>query len=309
VPAIRTVYALYGAADRLTDQQFDAPHNYHQGSREAVYQFLNAQAFGRADAVKESGVRIETLADMMAWHAEARPRGALDLAELFASWRDAARAQAEATSDVAVLRERIAAATAAEWPAAVDRDAGGVLSRRGVGDRVATWSRAGKGVPLVVVHPEGLEAGRALPEVQAAVKLGRPVVVLEAFQTGGSVAPRSRGHNHFLTFNVSDDQARIQDVVTTVRWMQGASSSTRVDVLGAGHARYWAALAAVVAPAGQVRVVGGAGDLAGDDDSLAQWAFVPGLQRVGGMAAVARVVGGGGARVGVTSLVRGFSSI
>jgi hypothetical protein len=256
-----------------------------------VYQFLNAQAFGRADAVKESGVRIETLADMMAWHAEARPRGALDLAELFASWRDAARAQAEATSDVAVLRERIAAATAAEWPAAVDRDAGGVLSRRGVGDRVATWSRAGKGVPLVVVHPEGLEAGRALPEVQAAVKAGRPVVVLEAFQTGGSVAPRSRGHNHFLTFNVSDDQARIQDVVTTVRWMQGASKSSRVDVLGAGHARYWAALAAVVAPAGEVRVVGGVGDLAGDDDSLAQWAFVPGLQRVGGMAAVARVVG------------------
>lgn len=292
VPAIRTVYALYGAADRLTDQQFDAPHNYHQGSREAVYQFLNTHAFGRTEAVKESGVRIESLGDMLAWHGHARPAGALDLSGLFASWRDAARAQAEATTDVAVLRERLAAVTAAEWPAAVERDAAGVVSRRGVGDRVATWSRAGKGVPLVVVHPDGLEAGRALPEVQAAVSQGRPVTVLEAFQTGGSVAPRARGHNHFLTFNVSDDQARIQDVVTTVRWVQETSRAARVDVLGAGHARYWAALASVVAPAGVVRVVGGVGDLAGDDESLAKWSYVPGLQRVGGMAAVARVVVG-----------------
>lgn len=293
VPAIRTIYELYGASDRLTDQQFDAPHNYHQQSREAVYQFLNTQAFGRREAVKEGGVRIETLADMLAWHAEARPSTALDLPGLFASWRDAARTQAEATTDVGVLRARLAGVTAAEWPAAVDRDAAGVLSRRDVGDRVATWHRAGRGVPLVAVHPDGLEAGRALPEVQAAVKQGRPVVVLEAFQTGASVAPRSREHNHFLTFNVSDDQARIQDVVTAVRWVQETSGQPRVDVLGAGHARYWAALAAVVAPAGAVRVIGGVGELAGDDESLATWSYVPGLQRAGGMGAVARVVGSG----------------
>lgn len=40
-PAIRRVYALYGAEDRLQCVQYDAPHNYNQASRQAVYAFFN----------------------------------------------------------------------------------------------------------------------------------------------------------------------------------------------------------------------------------------------------------------------------
>lgn len=289
VPAIRRIWALYGAEAQLTDVQFDAPHNYNQQSREAVYQFMNAQAFKRPDAVKEAGVRIEPLPDMLAWHGRERPATTLGLDPLFASWRDAARAQAEAETDVADLRRRLAAVSAARWPENVDRDANGVLSRVGVGDRVPTWYRAGRGVPIVAVHPDGLDAGRALPEVEAAVKAGRPVLVLEAFQTGSSVAERTRTHRHFLTFNPSDDQARIQDVVTAVRWLLVETKQPAVDVVAADHARYWAALASVVAPSRTVNLVRDDGDLAADDDSLVKWCYVPGLQRVGGMAAVRRV--------------------
>lgn len=296
VPAIRRIYALYGAADRLIDQQFDAPHNFHQGSREAVYRFLGAQAFGSDEPRPERGVRIEALADVQAWHATARPARAVDLEALFGSWREQARRQADATADLDLLRRRLAEATEARWPDQVARGAAtGVLERDGSGERVVTWYQAGKGVPLVAVHPEGLDAGRQMPEVAVALQAGRSVLVVQPFQTGSSVTPRARGHRHFLTFNLSDDQARVQDVVSGLRWMSGQTASpSRVELVAAGDARYWAALAAVVAPAGTVQVVGGVGDLAGDDVTLARAAMVPGLQRAGGMGAVARVLASGG---------------
>ena len=290
VPAIRRIYDLYGAGQHLTAQHFDAPHNYHQGSREAVYQFLNTQAFGRAEAVRESGVRVEALPDMLAWAGQSRPPGAADLPALFLSWRDAARRQAEATADPQVLRSRLAAVTGAAWPTPVSRRADGVLTRESEDDRVASWYRAGKGRPLLVVHPDGLDAGRAQPEVATALAQGRPVLVLQVFQTGTSVTPRAREHQHFLTFNPTDDQARIQDVVTAVRWLGQTVRGQPVEVQATGHARYWAGLAATVVPAGEMHVSGGVADLAGDDERLVAGCYVPGLQRVGGISALTRVL-------------------
>ena len=37
VKALKKVYALYGAEDRVASAHFDAPHNYNQDSREAMY--------------------------------------------------------------------------------------------------------------------------------------------------------------------------------------------------------------------------------------------------------------------------------
>ncbi len=39
-PAVRALYALRGAADRVHGVQFDAPHNYNRDSREAVYAWM-----------------------------------------------------------------------------------------------------------------------------------------------------------------------------------------------------------------------------------------------------------------------------
>ena len=108
---------------------------------------------------------------------------------------------------------------------------------------LSAWT-AGKGRPLVVVHPDGVPAGLALPEVAAARKAKRPVLVLGVFQTGPSVAPRKRTHNHWLTFNVSDDQARVHDIVAALATLPAGTSA---DVLATGAARYWAAVAVAAA--------------------------------------------------------------
>ena len=39
-PAVRAIYALQGAADRVHAVRFEAPHNYNQASREAVYAWM-----------------------------------------------------------------------------------------------------------------------------------------------------------------------------------------------------------------------------------------------------------------------------
>ena len=111
-PAIKRIYDLYGAGDRLTEHQVDAPHNYNQQTREHVYRFLDQQAFGRADDGKEKSAPIEKLGDMLALMNHPLPAHALTYDGFFADWQRVARAQADATTDLAALRARLARAVA-----------------------------------------------------------------------------------------------------------------------------------------------------------------------------------------------------
>ena len=284
-PAIKRIYSLYGAAEKLTEHQVDAPHNYNQETREHVYRFLDQQAFGRADDGKEKSAPIEKLGDMLALMNHPLPSHALNYDGLFADWQRVARAQADATTDVAVLRTRLARVLAMPSLDHVSRDYMGVMTR-GDGDRMLSAWTPGKGRPLVVVHPDGVPAGLALPEVAAAKKAKRPVLVLGVFQTGSSVAPRKRSHNHWLTFNVSDDQARVHDIAAGLAWLKVDGGA---DVLATGAARYWAAVA-VAATGGAHALAFDVSALGGDDKDLEEQCFIPGLQRVGGLRAVQRLV-------------------
>jgi dienelactone hydrolase len=287
-PAIQRIYALLGARDALTATQVDAPHNYNQQTREAVYRFMDQQAFGKADDGKERSAPIEKLGDMLALMGRARPPGALDYDGLFADWRRAATAQAAATQDLEVLRTRLRHAVALPASLTVTRDANGIISR-GQGDRVPSAWTPGKGRPLVVVHPDGVPAGSALPEVAAAKKAKRPVLVLGVFQTGASVAPRARSHNHWLTFNASDDQARVHDIVAALAWLPGGANA---EIIATGAARYWAAVAAAVSGARHTLAFD-VSALPADDATLEAQCFVPGLQRAGGMRTVQRLAAAG----------------
>lgn len=284
-PAIKRIYDVYGASDQLSVAQVDAPHNYNQTTREAVYRFLDQQAFGRADDGKEKSAPVEKLGDMLALMGRSLPAHALDYDGVFADWRRVTSAQADATTDLAQLRTRLRRTLALPETVKATRDAAGVISR-GEGDRVASLWSPGKGRPLVVVHPDGSAAGNALPEVVAARKARRPVLVLEVFQTGTAVAPRNRTHNHWLTFNASDDQARVHDIVAAMSTLPAGAAA---EVLAVGNARYWAAVAVAAAGGGHT-VSFDASALAADDAALDKACFIPGIQRVGGMRTVTRLL-------------------
>jgi hypothetical protein len=284
-PAVRSIYQLYGKAEDVEMVQIDAPHNYNQPSREAMYTFFGKRILGQSQDVKEArGVHLEKLQDMLVWHGRAMPANALTYEQLFQQWIEAAKQQTEQTRDPAVLRERLRLALATEWPEHVlseRSDERVVLSRAGRGDRVS-GIRIGDGTPSLVVVDSG-GAGAAKKNASGSALL------LTVFQTGDAVAPRDRSAAHFLTFNRTDDANRVQDILTALAYLKQEGAKD-LRVAGTGKAAIWALFAAAAAPV-PVAFDGKLDGFAGEDQQFIEQFFVPGIQRAGGLAAARRVLG------------------
>jgi hypothetical protein len=294
-PAVRRIYELYGKAENVETVQIAAEHNYNQASREAVYRFFGKRVLGDADEKKfaEREIRRERLQDMLALHGRTLPPSALSYEALFRQWRTAAQRQAEQTSDLAQLRERLAVALGAEWPEELAVEGAGdhvVLGRAGKGDRVAGAFFEGKGTPLLAVDPQGARAALESAAVRDARAAMRPVLAIDAFQTGAAVAPRDRSHEFFLTFSRSDDANRAQDILTGLKFLSGKHRGA-IELAGAGKAAAWCLFAAAVAPV-EVKLPAGAQEFQGRDEDFIRDFFVPGIQRAGGVEAARRLLAG-----------------
>ncbi len=276
-PAVRAIYDLYGKGGDVESLLLDAPHNYNQPNREAMYTFFGKHVLGQTDAskLKERSIRVEKLQDMLALHNRTLPDNAISFKQLFDEWKRLAQAQTENP------RERLTLALAAEWPSEVLSQVDGehiLLGRPGVGDRIPGIWIKGSNPPALVVHPEGAEAARRSPEVAKLIQAGRAVLMVDAFQTGTAVAPRDRSVKMFLTFNKSDDANRVQDILTALAWLH--APNTRL--VGLGKAAVWCHFAAAVAGE-KVDLQADLSRFTGTDQEFADAFFVPGIQRAGGL--------------------------
>ena len=283
-PAIRSVYELYDRAADVETVQMVAPHNYNQASREAMYTFFNHRIQGERRNLKEQQIEIEKLQDLLVWEARALPANALTYDQLEAQWIASAKRQTAQTQDVQALRNRLRLALATEWPEHVlsERDGGRILlARAGKGDRISGIV-VGSGVPSVlVVDPGGAE--------EAARKNTRSsALLLTAFQTGFAVAPRDRSAEYFLTFNRTDDQNRVQDILTALAYLKQEGAKD-LRLIGTGKAAVWTLFAAAVAGA-PVTLDANPEGFAGEDQDFLDKFFVPGIQRAGGLEAARRVL-------------------
>lgn len=282
-PAIRAVYDLYGKGADVEYWFQQAPHNYNQPNREAVYAFFGKHVLGIGDAakLKEHSFSAPPLPTMLALQNRTLPDNALTFAQIFDEWKRLAEAQ---SGDE---RERLQLALAAEWPAKVLSKLDGenvVLSRAGRGDRVPGIYVKGLKDAVLIVSPDGADAARRTPEFAAAVRQGRTVLAIDAFQTGSAAAPRNRGVRNFLTFNKSDDANRVQDILTALAWLH----AERPALLGLGKASVWCLFAAAVSPR-PVELRADTSWFHGTDQEFADDFFVPGIQRAGGLKAALRL--------------------
>lgn len=275
-PAIRAIYDLYGKGDQVEYFFQQAPHNYNQANREAMYAFFGKHVLGIDDPgqLKEKTVHPDKPQDMLALFNRKQPENAISYDQLFGEWMSMAKQQKGQE------RERLAAALAADWPEVVTMQPDGdriLLGRPGKGDRIpAIWVN-GKNPPMLLVHPDGAEAARKTPEAEKAIREGRALLMIDAFQTGLAVAPRDRSVRMFLTFNKSDDANRVQDILTALAWLKSAEKT----LVGVGQARAWCLYAAAAAPV-KVKLDQGAVTDARDF-------FVPGIERAGGLEAARRL--------------------
>ncbi|MBI5083847.1 MAG: acetylxylan esterase [Acidobacteria bacterium] len=274
-PAVRAAYELYGKPEMVEAVQFDSPHNYHKDSREAVYEFLRKHFAPETAPFKERGDGIERLQDTLVWSGKPLPAGALTFEQVFAAWK-AVSQQQTLTAAVADLKERLRLALAVQWPQAP----------ASLGDPIPYRFIEGKS-PVLYLHPDGIDAALNSPAVKALQAAGRGVLLIDTFQTGSAKAPRDRSHRHFLTFNPSDDQARVQDVLSALSWLQARGNA--LEIQAEGDARWWALFASAAAPV-PVRFSAPPAAFDVTDDELAATFFVPGLQRAGGAAAALRII-------------------
>ncbi len=273
-PAMKKIYALYDKAPEVESVQFNAPHNYNQASREAVYDFFARRILGQAAGPKESNIPRFSESSMLA-APNGLPAGALDAAGLLARHQAAAKT-------VPPSRERLRATLHVEWPAQVEvinDGANFVLSRRH--DRVAGRRIGGQGAAVIVIDPAGIDAAMKDANVGKLVSAGYAVYLLEPFRR--AVPDKAR---YFHTFQRSEASNQAQDLLTALKWLE----KDKPSILGLGDAAVWVRVAAAMAPAPPPVM----GAVRGFDGSDADWQRVfpaPGIQWAGGWEAVKRLSG------------------
>jgi hypothetical protein len=289
---VQSIYRLYGRADSVEVVQIDAPHNFNKASREAVYRFFARKMLGRedADTIVEEPIKGHMLQEMMATAAEPLPANALTFPQVFDLWKQRSL-QTVQNANQAEQREALEGVLGVTEPGKTGSSLNGsaiVMSREGGNDRVPGIYRKGRGAVTIVVDPDGAKAALGRHEVQELLAKHRAVLLLDAFQTGAAVAPRERTEDHFLTFNRSDDQARVQDIMTAIAYAR-TQSAEQPTVIGFGQATLWTTLAAAVSDQPVVLK----NDTASAAQADASRLLIPGLQRVGGMDAAAKLAARG----------------
>ena len=309
-PAIKRIYDLYGKGDQVSMVQFEAVHNFNQQSREAVYKFF-AQVnpgFSDTNTLVEHNIEVPMLQQMLALSNRTLPPNALGLAGLFNEWRGNAEAQNRQAQNTLFLRDRMRQTLAVEIPDNIITMIKGesiTLNFPGWKERVPGILIKGTGALAIVVDPAGSAAAMESESGKRLRQQGRAILALDVFQTGAAAAPRDRGDSQpvtpmngmdetdverqadvaaggpkFLTFNVTDDAARVQDIVTAITYAQQAGLD--VEIYAHGDAAIWATFAAAVSRARVTLHLENVPRLVSDDDYLTHF-DVPGILRAGGL--------------------------
>ncbi|MFN7933951.1 MAG: acetylxylan esterase [Bryobacteraceae bacterium] len=290
---IRGIYYRYGKPHLFEGVEVEAQHNYNRESREAVYRFFGKHLLNETDATKfqERPMVIEKPEDMLALTGRKLPDNAKTYDQLFQWWREMAVSQSEQTTDLNVLRQRMKITLSAETPGRLLTEPGEnghlVIGRYDKRDRIPAQWLPGAGAPLLFVHEGGVAAAAKHPEVKKAIAAKRPVLLIDAFQTGSAVAIRDRSARYFLVFNKSDDANRVQDILTSIAFLQ-KQSQEKIELRGVGKAGVWCLFAASVSQA-PLRLHADLNGFTGKDEDFLRAFLVPGIQRAGGLDAAMRL--------------------
>ncbi len=260
-PAVRSIYALAGAADRVHAVRVQAEHNFNRESREAMYAWMARWLQGAPAEVKrpEKGFTPDSLNDLLVFHQRPLPAGALDAAGVTDAWIAAASRQAGATPPDTLARA--------------------LRHALGYGDRPAAARVTGssKSVRTVLLGSPDAALEQRLRSAGFRVQ---PI----AFTPFDTVAAGQI--KHFETYNRTAAAQRTADIVAALDAHPGAS------LVASGDAALAGLLALAIVPGRAAVLNVGAFDTSSDSDYAAHL-YMPGLRRAGGLQTAAVLAGGG----------------
>jgi hypothetical protein len=254
-PAIRGIYRLLGAEDRLSHVQFHALHNFNREGREASYAFFARWLKGVEEQPRESGGAVESPANLLVWFGRERPTGT-DAARLLDYWR-------RLPADPGALLTAVAPDQAAPPPVPREHLPAG----------------RPRGRVLLAGHED-----EAL--VSALTRSGRAVYFVEPFRETRDTASR-----YFTTYNRTADQIRVQDLLSAGAALSKRYGA--VDLVGAGPGGLPALVAFAASRAATGghevfrRVVADAARFdTRDESAYLERLFIPGILRAGAFGAL-----------------------
>jgi hypothetical protein len=324
-PAVRGIYALHNAADRLEQHGVEAGHNFNLESREAVYAFLAKHLLGReTGSFAESPYTMEP-AEALRVYPDGPPQTEDAFAALLAWWREDAAARARAVlpsepeglaSFTAAMRPALrdciglsaanatAPVTARREPADLEGLTGErvTLAREGVPGSVEGWllhpvplNGTPRGVALLL-HDDGARAvtdanGALRPLAERLLAEGIAVMALSPFP--GELAERRPDRPFRDTFEPSDTGWRVQDVLTALVHLRATWNAGELRLFGTGNAGVVALLAS--AADGDVGcTVTDLVDFNPDsDDHWVDRAYLPSIRALGGIEAATAMIAPG----------------
>lgn len=308
-PAVRAIYALLGAEDKASAVRFDAGHNYNRASREAVYAFFGKWLGGQPPAQEPpftaeppSALRVfpdgklppgyergeavlnalrQQDAQLLRSRTPRTPQGIPAFRRwLGSAWQHTLAVHTVTPTQVEVLNvEQRHAPMPHQWLA---------FRRRGTQEVVFAGQfepegrRADKAVLLL--HPGGTQAWLAQGSaLRAWLSAGYTVMSVDPFGTGEHLrrfGQREMKVKYAETFNRTDVQWQIQDVLTALALLRSQKGGRQVALVGVERAGWWALLAASL----ERRLHAVVADLAGCDGTdrfFLQNVWVPGIRRLG----------------------------
>jgi hypothetical protein len=256
-PAVRALYTLVDAGERVHAVRVQAEHNYNRESREAMYAWMGRwlQHAPADERRPERAFTPDPLNDLLVFHDRALPAGSLTAEALTGYWIDAATRQATTTKPDVLARS--------------------LRHALGFGDSPSTAPAPSKNGKVVLLSrsdaelEEQLHKGGFSPQPIAFTRFD---------------AEAAAQIKHFETYNRTAAGQRVADIVSALRAHPGAA------LVADGDAALAALLAAAVEPARVAILDAGAFDTSSDTDYL-DHLYVPGLRRAGGLQTAAAVVG------------------
>ena len=259
-PAIRSIYRLYDAEDRVENVHIDAGHNYNQASREAMYRFFGKWLLddSKWTDFEEPPFSLENEQDLRVFPDGKLPDGLPTSEQVIeqtieankAKWRDILP---DSPEELAAFREQygdtLALVLGVESPEPNDLVPERVgfkeledcviehwiLRRPCVGDAIpAILYRSRDPGPqdaVLIVHGKGkaaladLENGKPGPLVEGLMAQGKAVMTIDTFLIGEHHTPWRKTRRVTVgafsdTFQPTDTACRIQDVLTALTYLR-----------------------------------------------------------------------------------------
>jgi hypothetical protein len=257
-PAMRRLYGLLDADDRVRAVRMNADHNYNKDSREAMYAWMARWLQHAPDAPSraEKDFAPDKATDLLVFYGRPLPEGAITPEVLTDRWIAAAKAQL-AAADPAVVETAL---------------------RHALGYGAATSAAP----PPKPKRPSVLLAS-ARPDLEAALRRAGVEVTPISFTVFDEAAAAEI--RHFETYNRTAASQRVADIVEAVR------RSPASVVVADGDAALAARLAAAIVPVRRAILDVGGFD-ASSDAAFLDRLYIPGIRRAGDFQTAARMTRG-----------------